>query len=307
LQQAKAQGAAVDDVIQKRLAPLQDLVSGFDFATVLQCYCHAYDAGNEELKSAALRWLRAEYGTRTEAKAALGVREIIDDARFYDYLKLYGAFMRLAGYGGLLVVLDEMVNLYKLTSSSARSANYEQILRILNDVLQGGAAGIGFLLGGTPEFLMDTRRGLYSYPALQSRLAENRFAQDGLVDMSGPVMRLQNLSQEDLFILLRNIRNVFAGGDPSKNLVPDDALTAFMSHCSQKVGDAYFRTPRNTVTAFVNLLSVLEQNPGVQWQQLVDQAEVASASDETQSPERGSTSSPTGGTDDGGQLTAFKL
>jgi hypothetical protein len=154
---------------------------------------------------------------------------------------------------------------------------------------------------------MDTRRGLYSYPALQSRLAENRFAQDGLVDMSGPVMRLQNLSQEDLFILLRNIRNVFAGGDPSKNLVPDDALTAFMSHCSQKVGDAYFRTPRNTVTAFVNLLSVLEQNPGVQWQQLVDQAEVASASDETQSPERGSTSSPTGGTDDGGQLTAFKL
>jgi hypothetical protein len=165
LQQAKAQGAAVDDVIQKRLAPLQDLVSGFDFATVLQCYCHAYDAGNEELKSAALRWLRAEYGTRTEAKAALGVREIIDDARFYDYLKLYGAFMRLAGYGGLLVVLDEMVNLYKLTSSSARSANYEQILRILNDVLQGGAAGIGFLLGGTPEFLMDTRRGLYSYPA----------------------------------------------------------------------------------------------------------------------------------------------
>jgi hypothetical protein len=125
--------------------------------------------------------------------------------------------------------------------------------------------------------------------------------------MSGPVMRLQNLSQEDLFILLRNLRNVFAGGDPSKNLVPDDALTAFMGHSSQKVGDAYFRTPRNTVTAFVNLLSVLEQNPGVRWQQLVDQAEVASASDEAQLSERGPTSSSTGGTDDGGQLAAFKL
>jgi hypothetical protein len=166
--------------------PLQDLVSGFDFATVVQHYCRAYDEGSEEGKTAALRWLRAEYGTRTEAKAALGVREIIDDARFYDYLKLYAAFMRLAGYGGLLVVLDEMVNLYKLTNSASRSANYEQILRILNDVLQGGAAGIGFLMGGTPEFLMDPRRGLYSYSALQSRLAENRFAQNGLVDLSGP-------------------------------------------------------------------------------------------------------------------------
>jgi hypothetical protein len=142
LQEAKKSNVKIEDVIQKRLAPLQELVSGFDFATVLQRYTHAYNEGNEEGKTAALRWLRAEFGTKTEARTALGVREIIDDARFYDYLKLYGAFMRLAGYGGLLVVLDEMVNLYKLTSAASRSANYEQILRILNDVLQGSASGM---------------------------------------------------------------------------------------------------------------------------------------------------------------------
>ena len=175
-------------------------------------------------------------------------------------------FTREAGYQGVVVSLDEMVNLYKLVSSQARQSNYEQILRILNDVLQGTAQHIGFLMGGTPEFLMDTRRGLYSYAALQSRLSENTFARDGMIDLSGPVIRLANLTPEDMFVLLRNIRQVMQDED---NQVPDEALTSFMIHCSTRIGDAYFRTPRNTVKEFVNMLSVLEQNPGADWHDLV--------------------------------------
>ena len=182
------------------------------------------------------------------------------------------AFVCEAGYKGLLVGLDEMVNLYKLTSSQARNANYEQILRILNDVLQGSAENLGFLMGGTPEFLMNTRRGLYSYEALQSRLAENTFARDGLVDLSGPVIRLASLTPEDLFVLLANIRAVIQGDEA---ILPDNALEAFMAHCSDRIGEAYFRTPRNTVTAFVNLLAVLEQNPGVEWSDLIGELDVA--------------------------------
>ncbi|BAI76374.1 hypothetical protein AZL_e00290 (plasmid) [Azospirillum sp. B510] len=273
---AKASGREVEEVVHQRLAPLEDLVSGFDFTTVLTRYWQASEEGNDAGKAAALRWLRAEYSTRTEARQALGVRDIIDDASFYDYLKLLAKFVVIAGYDGLLVVLDEMVNLYKLTSVQARSANYEQILRILNDALQGSAANIGFLFGGTPEFLMDPRRGLYSYPALQSRLAENSFAQGGLVDLSGPVIRLQNLTPEDLYVLLRNLRNVHAGGDPARNAVPDEALGAFMEHCGKRIGDAYFRTPRNSVTAFINLLAVLEQNPGTPWQTLLGGIAVSS-------------------------------
>jgi hypothetical protein len=165
-----------------------------------------------------------------------------------------------------------MVNLYKLTSSQARNANYEQILRILNDVLQGSAENLGFLMGGTPEFLLNTRRGLYSYEALQSRLAENTFARDGLVDLSGPVVRLASLTPEDLFVLLANVRRVM---QDDTNALPDEALEAFMAHCSDRIGEAYFRTPRNTVTAFVNLLSVLEQNPGIEWSDLVEKIEVS--------------------------------
>ena len=225
------------------------------------------------MKSNALRWLRAEFTTRTDARKALGVRTIIDDSSVYDHLKLMSAFVREAGYGGLLVELDELVNLYKLTNSQARNANYEQILRILNDVLQGSAAHLGFVMGGTPEFLMDTRRGLYSYEALQSRLAENTFARGGLVDLSGPVVHLSSLTQEDLFVLLANVRRVFLGDEI--DAAPDEALKAFMAHCSRRIGDAYFRTPRNTVTAFVNMLSVIEQNPGTAWQDLVGDVEVA--------------------------------
>lgn len=229
---AKASGKSVDDEIHTRLAALEELVGGYDFAAVLARYWHATEAGNEVAKAAALRWLRGEYTTKTEARGALGVRTIVDDDSVYDHFKLLSRFVVLAGYEGLLVVLDEMVNLYKLQSAQARNANYEQILRILNDVLQGSAAGLGVLMAGTPEFLMDTRRGLYSYPALQSRLAENVFAREGLVDLSGPVVRLQNLSREDLYVLLGNIRNVFASGDPDQHLVPDDALAAFVQHWS---------------------------------------------------------------------------
>ena len=264
----------VETVIDERLASLQEHVGGYDYATVLKAYWRGSEAGDEVLKASALRWLRGEYSTKTEARQALGVRNIIDDGDVYDALKLLAAFVKLVGYAGLLIVFDEMVNIYKLQSSQARNQNYEQILRMLNDVLQGNFGGIGFVFGGTPEFLMDTRRGLYSYAALQSRLAENSFAKNGLVDLSGPVLRLQSLTPEDLLILLSNIRSVFASGDPTKYLVPDEALPSFMEHCNRHVGEAYFRTPRNTIKAFVQFLAVLEQNPGTQWTDLINAVEI---------------------------------
>ena len=259
-------GQDVGNVILEKLAHLQEMTGGYDFATVIARYWEGYDTGNEDLKSAALRWLRGEYTTRTDARKDLGVRTIVDDASIYDQLKLLSLFVREAGYQGLLVSLDEMVNLYKIVSSQARQSNYEQLLRILNDVLQGTARNLGFVMGGTPEFLMDTRRGLYSYQALQSRLAENTFARDGMVDLSGPVVRLANLTPEDMFVLLASIRRVM---QDEEYAVPDEALTAFMAHCSDRIGNAYFRTPRNTVKEFVNMLSVLEQNPGTQWRALI--------------------------------------
>jgi hypothetical protein len=260
-------------VIRERLDVLSDLTGGYDFASVIAKYWEGHDTGNETLKSDAVRWLRGEYSTRTDARKALGVRTIIDDANFYDQLKLMAKFARLAGFAGLLVCLDEMVNLYKLANSQARNANYEQILRILNDSMQGTAEGLGFLFGGTPDFLSDSRRGLYSYPALQSRLAENSFARNGLADYSAPVLRLASLSPEDLYVLLTKLRLVQAGGDPAKFLMPDEGLQSYMAFCAQRLGDAYFRTPRNTIKGFLDLLAVLEQNPGTAWHELIGTVE----------------------------------
>lgn len=274
LAEAKAGGAAPNDAIHAKLEHLKEMVGGYDFADVIASYWRGFEEGNEQLKSDAIRWLRGEFTTRTDAREALGVRTIVDDASFYDHLKLLARFTRLAGYSGLLICLDEMVNLYKLSNTQARNSNYEQILRILNDSLQGSAEGLGWVLGGTPEFVLDTRRGLYSYAALQSRLAENTFAKNGLVDFTGPMVRLASLSPEDFYVLLGKLRHVYAYGDQSKYLLPDQALSAFMEHCRRQLGDAYFRTPRTTITAFVNLLAVLEQNPGATWQALLGQVEV---------------------------------
>jgi hypothetical protein len=272
--EAKTSGQPTESVLRQKLDQLMELVNGYDFADVIAAYCRGYEEGNEQLKSDAIRWLRGEFHTKTDVRQALGVRAIVDDAAVYDQLKLMARFVRLAGYSGLLIGLDELVNLYKLANTQARNANYEQILRILNDSLQGSAVGLGFVLGGTPDFLLDTRRGLYSYSALQSRLAQNTFATDGLVDLSGPVVRLTSLTPEDFYVLLQKIRHVYAGGDESKYLLPDQGVMSFMEHCANRIGDAYFRTPRTTITSFINMLAVLEQNAGTSWQTLLGGIEI---------------------------------
>lgn len=268
--EADSSGKSINAVIHEKLSSLSELVGGYDFAKVIEAYWTGHETDNDTLKANAVKWLRAEYSTKTDARNDLGVRTIISDASFYDSLKLMSLFVRQAGYAGLLVNLDEMVNLYKLPNTTARTSNYEQILRILNDCLQGTAEHLGFLLGGTPEFLLDPRKGLYSYEALQSRLAGNTFAkQAGVIDYTSPALHLASLTPEELYILLKNLRHVYAEGDESKYLVPDESLKAFLKHCSQTIGDAYFRTPRNTIKAFLDMLAVIDQNPSIAWNSLI--------------------------------------
>lgn len=306
--EAEKQGKDVEVLIKEKLSSLSELVGGYDFAKVIAAYWRGYNEDNEELKAAAVRYLRGEYSTRTEARNDLDVRTIIDDSSVYDHLKLLARFVVQAGYKGLIVNLDEMVNLYKISNQRSRSANYEQILRILNDCLQGSAEYLGFLLGGTPEFLIDPRKGLYSYEALHSRLAENSFAQiANVVDYTSPVLMLENLHPEELYVLLCNIRNVFAGGDKEKYLLPDEALTAFLQHCSNRIGDAYFRTPRNTIKAFTDLLAILAQNPDLKWQTLIEGINVANESDPSLVTVKNDASSNKDDSNDEDALTAFTL
>jgi hypothetical protein len=263
-------GGTEEDVKQqfnKLLRPLQDLVSGFDFVNVMTKYYEGYLAHNEELQGSALRWLRAEYSTKTEARQDLGVRSIIDDAGFYDYLKLFAAFVRIAGYSGLLVNVDELVVLsHRLPNRTARDKNYEAILRIINDCLQGRVEGLAFLFAGTDECLEDPRRGLYSYAALERRLRANPYATNGTQDYSSPIIQLANLRPEDCYVLLLNIRNVHANGDEANYLIPDAGIVAYLEQCSARIGAAYFQTPGDTVKDFVGLLNMLEQDRSRSWQ-----------------------------------------
>lgn len=272
--EAVAVGEPVEKVIREKLAHLAEMVNGYDFADVIAAYCRGAEGGDDQLKADAIRWLRGEFTTKTDAKNALGVRSYVDDASVYDQLKLFAQFVRLAGFAGLVVNLDEMVNLFKIANTQSRNANYEQILRILNDSMQGTAYGLGFILGGTPDFLTDTRRGLYSYTALQSRLSGNTFAKDGLVDFSGPVIRLASLTPEDFYVLLQKLRDVYAYRENPQELLPDEAIAPFMQHCANTVGESYFRTPRTTIRTFLGFLAVLEQNPGSSWKTLLGDVKV---------------------------------
>ena len=262
-------------VVATLLKDMSDIPGGYNFIKVINAYCEAYEEDDDFLKSKALKWLRAEYTTKKDSYVDLGVREFISDKSLLNTIKLYCLLVRKAGYNGLMVCMDELVNLYKITNTVSRNANYEEILRMLNDTLQGSFSSLGFIMGGTPEFLTDHRRGLYSYEALRSRLTENSFAsQLGLMDYNTTVLRLASLTKEELYVLLQNLRHVFAYGDTKKYLVPDPALNAFLVHCSKKIGDSYFRTPRTTIKSFLDMLSLLEQYPQYKWSDILESVNI---------------------------------
>lgn len=260
----------VQQKVMETCKPLQDLVSGYDFATVIGKYYHGYLTESESLQEAAVRWLRGEYASKMEARQDLGVRTIIDDNSWYDYLKLLAAFFRLAGYAGLIVLIDELVVLsHRLNSKVSRNNNYEALLRIVNDCLQGNAQGLGFVFAATDDCMTDRRRGLYSYEALATRLASNRFATGGLVDRAGPVLNLETLTPEECYVLLSNVRRVHESDGKQEGLLPDEALTAYLDDCRHRLGAASYQTPRETVKDFVGLLRILEQNPGRDWRDVL--------------------------------------
>lgn len=299
----------VENRIADDLRDLQNYVGGFEFAEVARAFYRGFVEKDDALQAAALKWLRGEYTTKTDARSELGVRRIIDDDSFYDSLKLLAAFVRKAGFAGLLVNLDEMVVLsHRLPNSRARQANYESLLTLLNDSFQGNCRGLGFIFAGTDECLEDKRRGLFSYEALRSRLAENTIArQQGLVDLSGPVIRLQPLTPEDLFVLLKNVTFVHAGGDTAKIAVSDDGIVATLRAANDRLGADFFRTPRDVVRSFVGLLNLLDQNPGKTWQDLLgsnvfQNPQVAMSAEEELA--KGAAPAPDDADDD---LTAFKV
>lgn len=261
--------AAVDAKIMAAVKGMDELVHGFDFGTVIRAYYRGFREGKDDLKQSALRWLRGEITTKTEANQLLGVRIIIDDESWYDYVKVLARFVHDIGYAGLLVNLDEAVNLYKITHANSRARNYEKLLSLVNDCLQGGAGYLGFLFSGTPEFLEDTRRGLFSYEALKSRLSGNRFEQADAKDFAGPVMRLSTLTNEEVFVLLQKVRDVHSQHYTIQTPIEDSALQQFMEGSLRRLGAKEFQTPRDVVRDFANLLNLLQQYPNKKWQDLL--------------------------------------
>jgi bacteriophage exclusion system BrxC/D-like protein len=301
--------ADVDQRIGEDLRDLQRHIGGFEFAEVVRAFYRGHVEKNDVLQAAALKWLRGEYTAKTDARMELGVRRIVDDESFYDSLKLMAAFVRKAGYGGLVVNLDEMVVLsHRLPNSRARQANYEALLTLLNDSFQGNSRGLGFVFAGTDECLEDKRRGLFSYEALRSRLAENTIAREqGLVDLSGPVVRLQPLTPEDLFVLLKNIALVHANGDPAHVAVTDEGIVATLRAANERLGAEYFRTPRDVVRSFIGLLNLLDQNPSKSWQDLLGVQSFHTPASPMSAEEEFANGAPPASDDSYDDLTAFKL
>ena len=266
--------SALERAVLEDMQTLECLVGGFDFAHVVTAYYRAYVAGEDERKSACLRWLRGEYATKSEARRELGfqVSVIIDDDNWYDFLKLWAALARTMGYRGLVVFIDECVNLYKISHRVSRENNYEKILSMFNDTLQGRAEGLALILGGTPQFLEDTRRGLFSYEALRSRLCDSRFALEGFKNLIGPVIRLRRLSDDELFALISRVTKLYAQNYGAEPRITEAQMVEFLKICLGRAGADSMITPREMLRDYMTVLNILMQNPNATFEEVVGSA-----------------------------------
>lgn len=252
---------AVEARIRKQVASLEEMVHGFDFARLLTLYYRAVVDGNDELKGNVARWFRGEYRTKTEARQELGVSIIIGDDDWYDYVKLFAQFLKGAGYQGMLVLIDELVNLYKIPNSVTRQYNYEKILTMYNDTLQGKAHHLGIIMGGTPQSIEDRRRGVFSYEALRSRLTQGRFAAEGMRDMLAPIIHLHPLTYEELLVLIEKLQQIHAGYFGYEARLNESDLVQFLQIEFGRVGADTHLTPREVIRDFIELLDIAYQNP----------------------------------------------
>ena len=257
-----ALAAAVDRKILDITAEISELVHGFEFAHLISLYYHAYLDGDDELKAQVVRWFRGEFSLKREAKEALGVNIIITDDDWYDYLKIFAVFFRLAGYAGMMIMIDELVNIYKIPNSITRQYNYEKLLAMYNDALQGKARYLGVIMGATPQALEDRRRGIYSYEALRSRLAEGRFSRPGARDMLAPVIRLDPLTPEEMLVLTEKLADMHAGLYGYEQTLTTEDLSSFIKIEYERVGADQNITPREIIRDFIELLDLLYQDPG---------------------------------------------
>ena len=258
--------------VYETLAELEGDVGGFDYARVLGEYYAASIADDSERKTACLRWLRGEYSTKTEAKSALGfgVSTIIDDANWYNFIKLLASLSRHLGYSGLIVFIDECVNLYKIPNRISRESNYEKLLAIFNDTLQGKAKGLGVIFGGTPQFLEDTRRGLFSYDALRSRLYDSKYSEFGYQNLSSPVIRLRRLSDNELLALVRRLTKLYAEREGSDTLpLSEEQIERFITKALDKTGAEELITPREIIRDYLTLLNILRDNKTASFDELL--------------------------------------
>lgn len=280
-----ALAAATDKKIYAVTASVSELVHGFEFAKLLSSYYRSYVDGDDETKAKVVRWFRGEYSTKTEAKEALGVNMIINDDDWYDYLKLFATFFRLAGYTGMFIMIDELVNIYKIPNSITRQYNYEKILTMYNDTLQGKAKYLGILMGSTPQALEDKRRGIYSYEALRSRLQEGRFSRPGARDLLAPVIRLEPLTAEEMLVLCEKLSEMHAGLYGYSRSISTEDLVSFIKIEYGRIGADQNITPREVIRDFIELLDLLYQNPDMRIDELLASDEFSYAKSEAVSDE----------------------
>ena len=259
--QGGIQGNALEEMVTNKIyetnLDMQEMVHGYDFANILVMYWKASRVNDAEIKAKTLRWLRGEYNTKTEAKQDLGVSNIINDDDWYEYIKLFSNFFVKIGYKGFIVIIDELINIYKCKSPVARNNNYEKILAMYNDTMQGKARYLGIIMGGTPQSIEDVNRGVFSYEALKSRLESGKYGTNKMINLMTPIIRIMPLTKEEIIVLLEKLAEIHADLYDYELKITIEDIIDFIEEAIQGEKNV---TPRSIIRDFIEVLNLFYQN-----------------------------------------------
>lgn len=248
-------------IILETLSRFEAVGLSYELGQAISKYYEGFITGDRILKLKAIRWIRGDITTKTEAKKELGINEIINDDNYFEAIKNLAELFREIGYQGFVINFDEAVNLYKLPHSTTRQRNYEKILNIYNECKSNLAKGLFINLAATRKTVFDESRGLASYGALKGRLGTEASMDSDFINTNKTVLGLKVLSDEEIYTLLENLVSIYNIHYKTKIDFTSDQIVTYMEGQLNRPGADEFLTPRAVIKDFIEILDIKRQNP----------------------------------------------
>lgn len=134
----------------------------------------------EQVRNELLQWFSGE-GTVATYRKRFEINKLVTKESAKLMLQSLSAFIRLAGYRGLVILFDEAEMSYSIMRKSALKDAHNNLLHLINNI--ENLPGLFLLYATTPDFYTDPKHGIVIYGALQTRIGKPEDRQPKALDV----------------------------------------------------------------------------------------------------------------------------